>query len=252
MDNANSTGQKNILLVDDDATIRDIIRSALQKEYNVIEASSYQEAINNPGISIDLALIDYMLPDRDGFDVLKDLRAVNATLPAIIITGHGSKEVVLKALRSTVADYIEKPLSLAYLRRRLSEIFGQQSSNEPSEQLETREEFILDGIAAHIKENYMKELTLDKLANMGCMNRFKLSRAFKKKFGITLTSYLTTVRVKNAAELFYRPDLNISEIAHSVGYSNIVHFDRVFRAAYGMTPSEYRKRINGKKEGIPV
>jgi YesN/AraC family two-component response regulator len=236
--------KKNILLVDDDATIRDLIKDALKKEYNILEASGYSEAVKLFKYPIDLALIDYVLPDSDGFEVLKAIRDVKPALPAIIMTGYSNENVVIKALRTEVADYIKKPVKLAYLRRRLSEILGGKESNRNSEGVESREEFILDGIAAYVEEKYMKDLTLDKLASMACINRFKFCRDFKKRFSQTFTSYLNTIRVKNAAELLKNPNLNITEIAYFVGYKSVIHFDRVFRAVYGISPREYRKKIS--------
>jgi two-component system response regulator YesN len=236
--------KKNILLVDDDATIRDMIKDALKKEYNILEASNYSEAVKLIRYPIDLALIDYVLPDSDGFEVLKAIRDVKPSLPAIIMTGYSNENVVIKALRTEVADYIKKPVKLAYLRRRLLEILGGKDNSRNSESVESREEFILDGIAAYVEEKYMKDLTLDKLASMTCMNRFKFCRAFKERFEQTFTSYLNTIRVKNAAGLLKNPNLNITEIAYFVGYKSVIHFDRVFRAIYGISPRDYRKKIS--------
>lgn len=60
-------GRKSIFLVDDDAVVRDMIRGVLEREYDVFEASTCLEAINQSKNRIDLALIDYVLPDCDGF-----------------------------------------------------------------------------------------------------------------------------------------------------------------------------------------
>ncbi|MEW6418907.1 MAG: response regulator transcription factor [Nitrospirota bacterium] len=234
--------KKTILLVDDDPVVRDVIKGALEREYDVLEASGYQEVIKQLTKPVDLALIDYILPDRDGFEVLKALREIKPALPAIIMTGYSSEKVAIKALRSAVADYIKKPISLKYLRRRLSEIVGGKWTNESNEHLETREEFILDGIAAYIRENYMKDLTLDNLAKMACMSRFKLSRSFKDRFGKTFTSYLNSIRVKNALELLKNPNINIAEAAHLVGYKSGRYLNRIVKAVYKMSPTEYRKK----------
>jgi YesN/AraC family two-component response regulator len=235
--------KKNILLVDDDTTVRDMIKDALEKEYNVLEASGYSEAVEQLKYHIDLALIDYVLPGSDGFEVLKAIRNAIPALPAIIMTGYSNENVVIKALRTEVADYIKKPVKLSYLRRRLSEILGGEESNRNFESVDSREEFILDAIAVHIEENYMKDLTLNKLASMSCMNRFKFCRAFKERVGQTFISYLNRIRVKNAAELLKNRNLNITDIAFFVGYNSVVHFDRVFRTMYGISPREYRRKV---------
>lgn len=241
--------KKTILLVDDDTVVRDVIKQALIREYNILEASGYSEAVKLLKHPIHLALIDYVMPEYDGFDVLKALRKSKPALPAIIMTAYSDENVVLKALRTEVADYIKKPLKLAYLRKRLSEILGGKESNNHSETVESRKEFILDGIAAHIKENYMTNLTLDRLASMACINRFELSRAFRDRFGQTITSYLNSERVKGAVDLLKKPDLNITEIAHFVGYGSVTHFDRIFRAVHGISPLKYRRKLSGNKEG---
>jgi len=231
-----------VLLVDDDPVVRDIIKSALEREYDVVEASGYSEVIDLLNYPVDVAIIDYILPDCDGFDILKKVREVHPALPAIIMTGFSHERVVIKAIRSEVADYIKKPLKLAYLKKRLAELFGNESEYGVSEDIENREEFILDGVAEHIEDNYAKNLTLDKLSAMSCMSRFKFSRSFRNRFKQTFTSYLNSIRVKNAAELLINPNISIGEVARVVGYSSVTHFERVFKAVFGMTPREYRKR----------
>ncbi len=246
--------KKTILLVEDDTVVREVIKDALKREYNILEASGYSEAIKLFSYPIDLALIDYILTDSDGFEVLKAIREVKPALPAIIMTAYSNENVVLRAIRTEVADYIKKPLKLAYLRKRLSEILGDKEVNKNLEGLESREEFILDGVAAYLEEKYMKELTLDKVAGMACMNRFKFCRTFKERFGRSFISYLNSIRVKNAAELLKKPNLTVTEIAQFVGYKSITHFDRMFRAVCSVSPREFRKMANKsliKKKYIP-
>jgi two-component system response regulator YesN len=238
--------KKTILIVEDDTVVREVIKDALKREYNVLEASNYSEAVKLLGHSVDLAIIDYILPDSDGFEVLKAIREEKIALPAIIMTGYSNEAVVIKALRSAVADYIKKPIKLSYLRKRLSEIFGGEYTNEHTDNVGTKEEFILDGIAAYIEEKYMEDLTLDKISNMACMNRFKFCRAFKERFGKTFTSYLNSIRLKKASELLKNPNLTITEIAFFVGYGSFSQFKRVFKKVYGVSPKEYRRSINKK------
>jgi DNA-binding response OmpR family regulator len=113
---------KSLLIVDDDPVIRDIIKSALEMDYCVLEADCYEEAVRLAAQPIDFAIIDYILPDRDGFEVLRALRERYPALPTVMMTGHSNENIVIRAIRSTVADYIKKPLNLAYLRLRVSQI----------------------------------------------------------------------------------------------------------------------------------
>lgn len=242
-------GKKTILLVDDDPVIREIIRDALEGHYTVLEASCHSEAIKFLNHNIDLALIDYILPDSDGFETLRELRKENPVLPAIIMTAYGSESIVIKAIRSEVTDYINKPLKLSYLKLRISEIFGNKKRIIPDEygkQERDREEFIMDGISSYIESNYMKALTIDMLASKVNMDKFRFCKVFRDKFGQTFTSYLNGLRIKNAVELLKKVDLNITEIALAVGFRNIVHFDRVFKEIHRVSPRKYRKRFNNQ------
>lgn len=242
--------QKSILLIDDDPIIREVIRDVLDGHYTVFEASCCSEAIKFSNKQISLALIDYVLPDSDGFQTLRALRKRMPALPAIIMTACGSENVALKSISSEMTDYINKPLKLSYLKLRISEIVGQETKrrqDEHSRKKENRKGFILDGISEYIQENYMKTLTLDMLARKVSMNKFRFCKVFKEQVGQTFISYLNNIRVRNATEFLKKDDLNITEIAYVVGYKNIVHFDRVFKDIHGVAPREYRKNFKYMK-----
>lgn len=235
--------RKTVLLVEDDAVIRDIIKSAFEREYDVLEASGCSEAIKLLRNHVDIALIDYMLPDGDGFDVLKAIRDKKPKLPAIILTAYGSEDVVVKAFRAGAIDYIKKPLVLSSLRRKVADILAGKRGEELTEnpmKIDT-EDFLLDGVAIYIENNYSDELTRDMLAERICMNKYKFSKIFNERFGQSIKSYVNNIRVKKAAELLKNNrDLRIADIAVTVGYKNIMHFERVFKEIYGVSPKEYR------------
>lgn len=235
--------RKSILLVEDDPVVKDLIRDSLEKEYEILEASTYSEAINQSRNHIDLAIIDYSLPDGDGFEVLKKLREKRPALPAIMITAYSSEDVAIKAVRTVVNEYIKKPLSLRHLKTRVSEILEGKKSDGYPENAESREEFIIEGIAVYIENNYMKDINRGELAKMVSIDRYKLSRAFNERIGQSLSSYLNSIRIKKAAELLKNRDLNITEIGYFVGFKSIEHFSRLFKALYGVSPKEFREKL---------
>jgi YesN/AraC family two-component response regulator len=239
--------KKTILLVEDEAVVRDMIRGALEREYHVVEASTCSEALKRLADPIDIVLLDYALPDRDGFEVLKEIRSAKPFLPVILMTGYGSEHVVIKALRTGVTDYIKKPISFSYLMKRLSEILGTKPGETDWSDSVTREEFIMDGIAVYIEDRSTEDLSLEKLARMACLSKFNFCRAFKSRFGQSLTSYLNSVRVRRAARLLSDANLTITEIATFVGYDSLAHFGRVFRKVYGVSPSEFRRKTENEK-----
>lgn len=116
--------KKSILLVEDDEVVRETLKDALESKYIVLEASGCKEAVKHLTKCIDLAIVDFILPDADGFSVLNILRAVNPKLPVIIMTGYGSEDLAIEAIRHRASDYIKKPFEMAYLRRRVSEVLN--------------------------------------------------------------------------------------------------------------------------------
>jgi len=232
--------KKSILIVEDDGLVRDILKCALEREYTVLEASRYSEAVGQLKNPLDLAIIDYDLPELDGFDVLEAIREAIPALPAIIITAYSHENLIIRALRAGATDYIRKPLCLKYLRSRLSEILEEREMDEHQCTADSREHFIIDGISLYIEENYMKELTRKTLTDIARMNRNKFSKAFKNRCGLTFKAYLRKIRIRNAVELLKNPDLRIMEIADLTGYGDVTHFERVFRQECQMSPQQYR------------
>jgi two-component system response regulator YesN len=241
--------RKSILLVEDDGVLRDLLRCVLEREYHIMEAATASESKNLAVSHIDLALIDYSLPDGNGFDVLKALREAKPGLPVILMTAYSTENLAVKAFRMGVTDYLKKPLSFAYLRGKLSELLDGKMNGESSQNAEHGEVFVMECIVAFIEENYMKKINRDKLAEKACMDRYKFSRRFKERFGRNIKSYLNNVRTQRAAELLGNQDLSISEVAFSVGYGSVPHFYRVFREQYGISPREYRESLSISSPG---
>ncbi len=112
--------QKKILVIEDDAAIRQGIVGALEfKGYQTLEAgdgdSGLQTALT---AGYDLLLLDLVLPGRDGLEILKELRAAKPTLPVIILTARGDESDRVKGLDLGADDYVVKPFSVKELLAR--------------------------------------------------------------------------------------------------------------------------------------
>src|SRR6185437_11169122 len=106
----------HVLIVDDEAEIRDSLKSILKEEgYLVAAAGTATEALTLlADASYDAVLLDIWLPDGDGLDTLADIRRLGPEhLPEVImISGHGTIEAAVKATKLGAYDFLEKPLSL--------------------------------------------------------------------------------------------------------------------------------------------
>lgn len=106
---------KNILIVDDEISMRKNIRDILLMEgYSTLEAENGViglDIISNN--RIDLVLLDFNMPLMDGFEVLSKIKKLNPDFPVIILTAYGSNERVIEAMKNGAYDYMEKPFELA-------------------------------------------------------------------------------------------------------------------------------------------
>lgn len=93
----------------------------------------------------------------------------------------------------------------------------------------------------YIHNHYQEEISLDELAQQFFVSPYYLCREFKKHTNSTIIQYLNVTRIMNAQRKMMETDKNITEVSKETGFSNITHFNRVFKAVAGMTPSMYRK-----------
>ncbi len=107
---------KTILVVDDEAVIRDLCMRAL-KGYHLLEAGSGEAALAlfDKG-GIDVILTDVMMPGMDGIELLKRIKEKEPTIVVIVMTGFAEKDVILNALKADADDFIAKPLNLLQLK----------------------------------------------------------------------------------------------------------------------------------------
>jgi len=105
--------QKNILVVDDDKSVRTTFSSVLRKEgYRVTAVQNGYEAIKAIAEeSFDLALVDLRMPGLDGIEVLKKIKTRRPQTRVIIFTGYGSVTTAVEAMRKGATDYLNKPFS---------------------------------------------------------------------------------------------------------------------------------------------
>jgi len=122
----------------------------------------------------------------------------------------------------------------------ISDFFSQKGLLTPaySSQFQDKHRQIL----SFVQENCLRELTLEIVAQEFHMAPKYFSRYFKNTFHITLTEYVNRLRLEKAAELLRHSELPITEIAIRTGFNSSSYFNKQFRTAYEMTPTQYRQK----------
>jgi AraC-like DNA-binding protein len=96
---------------------------------------------------------------------------------------------------------------------------------------------------AHIIAHYGDAISLAETARMMHVSTFYFCKIFKRATGLTFTDYLGRVRIEKAKNLLLNPHLRISEIAYTVGFQSLTHFNRVFRKLTGEAPTVFRESL---------
>lgn len=234
-----------ILIVDDDADFRSELVDFLHPN-RVIEASSGEEAlriIRKPH-TIDLVILDVIMPGRNGIDVLREMKRSMPDVGIIMLTGKSSKDVIVEALRADADDYLEKPVDLRRLEDTVKKLLESKHQPPPA----PGKNYKIERAKKFIEKNYDKMVNLKDVADELCLSPKYFSRLFKEDTGVGFNDYKLKIRTQKAQNLLAQTDYSINQIAERFGYKNLESFIRLFKKTTGMTPTAYRKKQKGKKK----
>ncbi|CAN5254954.1 two-component regulator propeller domain-containing protein [soil metagenome] len=250
---------KTILIVDDHAEIRAYLRRHLDETYNIIEAASGSEAQTILKNHLpDLIISDVMMPDGDGFSLLKEIRSNSETdfLPVILLTARAEVEDKLKGLGIGANDYITKPFNMREINVRIQNLFDQQkrlknhfvngrsrnvsSIHHDTVKSDSTDQIFLNAVKMVIQNNLSDEnFSVEELALKVNQSRSNLHRRLTKLTGETPSAMIRRIRLELGAQLLSQNAGTVSEIAYSIGFKNVAHFSRVFREHFNQSPTEY-------------
>ncbi len=253
-----------LLIVDDEIFAIQGILQDINKEKTgidmILTANSYAQAINifinQP---VDILLCDIEMPFGSGLDLVEWVKKNHPKTECIFLTCHDEFDFARRAVKLQCLDYILKPATAetvndvlqnaaAHIKEENQEdlykeygkiYFNTRSAPSPeSESKDTRHavERVEEYIVMHVED----ELSVEGLAQMVYLSSAHLSRLFKKKHGIAVNDYITSVRMKVAKNLLETTDLTVTMISAKSGYSNYSYFIKTFKKTYGKTPREFR------------
>jgi DNA-binding NtrC family response regulator len=119
-----------ILLAEDHAPSREIMKKALEKVgHAVTDVSSGREAVEQlrGGLEADVLVSDLMMPGMSGLELLKAVKEMDPSLGVILVTGHGTVESAVEAMKAGADDYVQKPVNTVELRRRVEAAIQRRS-----------------------------------------------------------------------------------------------------------------------------
>lgn len=248
----------SILIVDDEAIIRNGLKSMLSRDeaFTVVgTACDGREALRMVDQwQPDIVITDINMPNMDGLELLERIHEADEDITIILLTGYDQFSYVQRALRAGATDYLLKPISprvlletLTKAANRVLKLKAQQKRFELLEKLvlpkaqETGEVDVQTKMMAIIQQRWNDpDLNMDMIADELYMNYNYLRQVFKAKNKLSFVKFIREMRLQNAARLLVTTDMQIKRISEEVGYVDSAYFSICFRDAYGVSPREYR------------
>lgn len=213
----------------------------------------------------DIVITDVRMPGLDGIGMIRKMKEDGFHPECIVISGYSEFEYARQAVKLGVSDFLIKPIDDEDLehalektcaavrdKNRISKIRNKMEDITDSRVMLFKE-YMLDEAAQedyvaravkYIRQNYQKEITVKTVADSLFISESYLSRLFKNTVGQTFGDYLTYYRIKKACELLRRPEGKIYEVAGLIGYRDQRYFSVIFKKLVGVTPKEFREKLN--------
>lgn len=244
-----------ILIIDDNADVRDYVKSLLKEEYTVIEAPDGRAGLKKAMKYVPDAIIcDVMMPVMDGLECCRKLKTELQTshIPVMLLTACSLDEQRIQGFECGADSYISKPfnskLLLVRLRnlmdnhKRLKQFFGDKTTLSKESVSDVDKGFV-DRFRELIEENLAdSELSVEDLGSKMGLSRVQLYRKIKALTNYSPNELVRIARLKKAASLLASSEKTISEITYEVGFTSPSYFTKCYKEYFGESPTDFLKR----------
>lgn len=252
-----------LLVVEDNPDIRDYINDSFSDTFEVYTANEgeagYKAAIAHIP---DIIVSDIMMPGMNGIEltgiIKKDVRTSH--IPVILLTAKDSLQDKEEGYESGADSYLTKPFSATLLRSRINNLLESrkklasqfsadikgmdEKSLKFKESLTRLDNDFLQNITRQIEDNLDSEkVDIGYLSDKMFMSSSTLYRKVKALTGVSTNEFVRKIKMRNAEKLLLEGKYTIAEVAFRVGMNSPVYFRQCFKDEFGVTPSEYLKKL---------
>ncbi|RYZ98669.1 MAG: helix-turn-helix domain-containing protein, partial [Sphingobacteriaceae bacterium] len=251
-----SLKEQSVLIIEDNIDLLNYLSSKLSEQFEVHTANTGNGGIDSAYELVpDLIISDVVLPGATGSELTARLKSDIRTshIPVILLTAKGSIEQQIHGIDSMADAYIVKPFNYDYLLANAKNLLKNRvllkdhytSDISPSTRLpvsKTLDKKFINDFAGIVEQNLSNEnFNVDDICKAIGVSRVQLYRKVKVLLDCTITDYILNRRLKKAKYLLINENYSISEITYMVGFTTPNYFATVFKAKYGITPSEFKK-----------
>jgi DNA-binding response OmpR family regulator/anti-sigma regulatory factor (Ser/Thr protein kinase) len=245
-----------ILVVEDESDMLQYVYEILSPSFKVLTAANGKEGVEHALETIpDLIVSDVMMPEMDGIELCRKLKADKATshIPIILLTALSDMNHHVQGIREGADVYLPKPFNSQLLlvhvhnlinsRNSLKELYAKKVfMGSGSFEIKTFEEEFLFKLMQLVEDNISNsEFNNDELANLMFMSRSTFYRKLKAVTGMSGNEFIRTARLNYASKLLKSGNYAVTEAAFESGFNDIKYFRKRFQDQFGLSPSEYKK-----------
>ena len=258
-------GKHSVLVVDDDLEISHYITTELGKYYKFGVCVNGKDALKELLTGeYDVVISDVMMPEMDGFTMLRMIKTnVNIShIPVIMLTSKADIGNRLEGLERGADAFLPKPFDMTELRMNIENLIHNrqalkckfsgvllQTDKVEVKEVKGNDELLMERIMKSINKNLSdSDFSVDQLTQEVGISRAQLHRKMKEMTGISTSEFIRNIRLEQAARLLREQKINVTQVAYTVGFSNLAHFSTVFRKQFGVSPSEYVERGIGEEQ----
>ena len=255
-----SMSNYKVLVVDDDVEIGEYITQELGTYYRITAVTNAREALRlllgtEQEKQFDLVVSDVMMPEMDGFTMLRMIKTnMNIShIPVVMLTSKSDVANRLEGLEKGADAFLAKPFDMDELHVTINNLISknlrlkgkysgtqQQKDKVVETKVKGNDEMLMERIMKVVNEHMSdSDFNVEVLTKEVGISRAQLHRKMKEMTGLPVSEFIRNIRLEQAVRLLKEQKINVTQVAYSVGFSNLAHFSTVFRKQFGVSPSEY-------------
>ncbi len=198
--------------------------------------------VSHTEVSLNAQPLEYIVLGIEGVELVT---SANSNGQFCILDHIGSVEIS-SCLRNIIREMEQKntgyeDVCQAYMEILIIRLMRSTELAVPAEPQRISGNRQCAAVKRHIDLHFKEPLTLEQLAEEAHMNKYYLSHAFKREYGVSPINYMISRRVEESKYLLAETDLSMSQIAQLLGFSSLSYFSQVFRRSQHTSPMEYRQ-----------
>lgn len=266
-----SLNSQLVVIVEDDPDMMQQLKETVGVYFQVkgfMDCESAKRGIPNEQPA--LVLCDLMLPDGNGYQIVRSMRKDTSTcdIPVVMLTVVDDEEYQIEGYKAGADDYMLKPCNFRLLMVRIMQLIkwsmehtrrttdneklqtGTVKEAKTNAEIQSKQAVILKEASdrAFIEkvnfyiDKYISDATfnIDALAELMGMGRTKFFGKMKELTGMPPNAYIMDKRLNKAAELLAEGNLNVAEVSYETGFNTPQYFSKCFKAKFGVSPKEYK------------